>query len=197
MLFNDRNTALSLCLTRRSGKARDMSAPGPSDAQLAMILEAASRVPDHGKLAPWRFLIVPPEQRTALADLLERAYLDEKPAAGAAELKTMRDFAAQAPTLVVVASAPVVTSHIPVWEQQLSAGAACQSLLMAAHALGFVGNWLTGWPAYSAAVTQALFPEPDARIAGYLFLGSPTRELEERPRPTPEKVISVWPGLPG
>jgi len=191
-MLNDLTTPLSLLSTRRSGKPRDMVAPAPDEAQLRQILSAAMRVPDHGKLAPWRFVVVAPDQREALAATIIAAYRAEKPTAGRLEIEAMEQFARQAPGLVVVLSSPK-ESHIPAWEQQLSAGAACMNLLNAATALGFVGGWLTGWPAYSDAVRDA-FGAPHERIAGFLFLGSPSRELEERPRPNYDSIVSRWPG---
>ena len=193
-MFNDATTPLSLLRTRRSGKPRDLIAPGPDAGQLREILEIALRTPDHGKLAPWRFVIVPDDKRESLAALLEDAYRREKPDAGRLELEAMRQFAHQAPTLVVALSDPVAGSKIPVWEQQLSAGAAIMNMLHASHALGFAAGWLTGWPAYSGQVLESLGGSPHDRIAGFLFLGSPGRALEERPRPTYEAVVSTWKG---
>jgi len=190
-MFNDTTTPLSLLLSRRSGKPRDMIAPGPDAAQLETILTVASRVPDHGKLAPWRFVTVAADQRDALADLLVSAYQAEKPEAGKLELDAMMQFAHQAPSLVVVLSSPVAGSKIPLWEQELSTGAACMQLLNAAHALGFVGGWLTGWPTYSARVRDA-FGTGHERIAGFVFLGSPSKALEERPRPNLSDVVRAW-----
>ena len=103
----------------------------------------------------------------------------------------MEQFAGQAPTLIVALSSPVEGSKIPLWEQQLTVGAACMNLLTAAHALGFVGGWLTGWPAYSDAVRDA-FGTPSERIAGFLFIGTPARALEERPRPDFDSVVCHW-----
>ena len=190
-MFNDTTTPLSLLLSRRSGKPRDMIAPGPDAAQLETILTAASRVPDHGKLAPWRFVTVAADQRDALANLLVSAYQAEKPEAGKLELDAMVQFAHQAPSLVVVLSSPVAGSKIPLWEQELSTGAACMQVLNAAHALGFVGGWLTGWPTYSARVRDA-FGTGHERIAGFVFLGSPSKALEERPRPNLSDVVRAW-----
>jgi nitroreductase len=189
-MFNDRSSLSTFYATRRSGKPRDMVAPGPDAAQLQRILEAAIRVPDHGKLAPWRFVVVGPEQRDAFAALLHRAYRETRPEPGKQELASIEEFARQAPTLVVALSTPDTSSAIPQWEQQLSAGAACMNLLAAAHAEGFVGGWLTGWAAYSDTVRAAFAPE--GRIAGFLFIGSPSRELQERPRPDYEAVVSKW-----
>lgn len=193
-MFNDRSSTAALLATRRSGKPRDMIAPGPDSAQLREILEAAIRVPDHGKLAPWRFVIVEPDQREAFSDLIVNAYLAENPEAGPIELNPLSQFATQAPTLIAVISAPAAHPKIPAWEQQLSAGAACMNLLTAAHAAGFVGGWLTGWPSYSRAVAESLGAGPDDRIAGFIFLGTPSRPLDERPRPAYEAVVSTWKG---
>ncbi len=192
-MFNDRSTPLSLLATRRSGKPRDLAAPGPDDAQLARILEIAARTPDHGKLAPWRFVIVPADKRARLAEVITTAYRAERPQATRLEIEALEQFAAQAPTLVVVLSSPNTGSHIPLWEQQLSAGAACMNLLHAAHAMGFAGGWLTGWSAYSDAVRDAFGADPE-RVAGFLFLGTPEKQLEERPRPDLQKIISIWQG---
>jgi len=192
-MFNDRSTPLSLLSTRRSGKPRDLAAPGPDADQLQQILEIAARTPDHGKLAPWRFVIVPADKRARLAEVITNAYRAERPQASRLEIEALEQFATQAPTLVVILSSPKVESHIPLWEQQMSAGAAGMNLLHAAHALGFAGGWLTGWAGYSDAVRDAFGAEPE-RIAGFIFLGTPGKQLEERPRPDPQKIISTWQG---
>lgn len=190
-MFNDTSSALALLHTRRSGKPRDMIAPGPSPAQMRAIMEAAIRVPDHGKLAPWRFVIVEGNKRDRLATLLTDAYRTEKPEAGRLEIESMEQFARQAPALVVALSCPIAGSKIPVWEQELSVGAACMNLLTAAHASGFVGSWLTGWPTYSHAVRDGFGGEGE-RIAGFIFIGSSSRDLEERPRPDYDNVVKNW-----
>jgi nitroreductase len=193
-MFNDLSSPAALMATRRSGKPRDLGEPGPTPEQLDRILAAATRVPDHGKLAPWRFVVIPADKREAFAALLERAYHAERPDPGKVELEAVRQFAHQAPALVVAFSAPAHASHIPIWEQQLSAGAACMNLLIATHAEGLAGGWLTGWAAYSDRVRDGLGGGSDERIAGFLFLGTPTRELEERPRPERDAVVRVWQG---
>jgi nitroreductase len=190
-MFNDLSSPLALLQTRRSGKPRDLVAPGPDDAQLRQILEVALRTPDHGKLAPWRFVIVPQDRRDALAALLEAAYRAEKPEAGRLEIEAMHQFAQQAPTLVVAMSKPVAGSKIPLWEQELSAGAAIMNLLHATHALGFAGGWLTGWPSYNDDVRDA-FGGVDEKIAGFVFIGTPGKPQEERPRPEYNDIVSTW-----
>ncbi|MEG3149181.1 nitroreductase [Sphingomonas sp. ZT3P38] len=190
-MFNDTSSPLALLATRRSGKPRDLVAPGPDDAQLATLLEIAARTPDHGKLAPWRFVVVPADRRAALSELITSAYRAERPQAARLEIEALDQFARQAPTLVVVLSAPKVESHIPLWEQELSAGAACMNLLHALHASGFAGGWLTGWPAYSESVRDAFGAAPE-KIAGFVFIGTPSRPLEERPRPESDKIVRYW-----
>ena len=192
-MLNDRSSAVSLLATRRSGKPRDMVAPGPDAAQLAQIVRIATRVPDHGKLAPWRFVLVPADRRAAFAATLLDAYRADKPDAGRLEIEAITQFAHQAPALIVALSSPRPGSHIPAWEQELSVGAACMNLLHAATAMGFVGGWLTGWATYSDRVRDA-FGSTHERIAGFFFLGTPSRPLEERPRPETDTVLSHWAG---
>ncbi len=191
-MFNDLSSLPNFFATRRSGKPRDMITPGPDEAQLEVILGAAMRVPDHGKLAPWRMVIIPTNKRGAFAGLLKAAYLAEKPDAGRLELEAMDQFANQAPCLIAMLSTPISGSKIPVWEQHLSAGAACMQMLNAAHAQGFVSSWLTGWPAYNVQVKGALGGSANDQIAGYIFIGSPSRDLDERPRPEFAAIVTEW-----
>ena len=188
-MFNDRSTPLSLLATRRSGKPRDLAAPGPSAAEIDAMLAIAARTPDHGKLAPWRFVVV--EDRARLADLLADIWAADHPGAPAHELDTARQFAMQGPALVVVLSAPVHGHKVPVWEQELSAGAATMNLLHAAHALGYAAGWLTGWPAFSDKVRDA-FGSADQRLVGFVFIGTPSRPLDERPRPDMAAIVRRW-----
>src|SRR4051812_27457196 len=115
VMFNDTSSPLALLATRRSGKPRDLVAPGPDQAQLDRILEIAARTPDHGRLAPGRLVVVPSDRRDALSDLIATAYRAERPQASRLEIEAMDQFARQAPTLVVVLSAPKPESHIPLW----------------------------------------------------------------------------------
>lgn len=190
-MFNDLSTPLSLLATRRSGKPRDLTLPGPDAAQMADILTIAARTPDHGKLAPWRFVIVPDDRRAALAQVITDAYRAERPQAARLEIESLEQFAHQAPALVVVMFSPKTESHIPLWEQELSAGAVCMNLLHAVHASGFAGGWLTGWPSFSDTVRDA-FGAAAERIAGFMFIGTPGRALDERPRPDMNRIVSIW-----
>jgi nitroreductase len=190
-MLNDTSSLLSLLETRRSGKPRELVGPGPSAAELERILNIAARTPDHGKLTPWRFVTVADDQRDALEALLRRALTEEEPEAIAAKHQKEQEFAHYAGALVVLVSAPVEGHKIPVWEQQLSCGAAGMNLMLAAHALGYLPGWVTGWRAYSERVREA-FCGPGERIAGFIFIGRPGRELEERERPELAQVSRPW-----
>ena len=190
-MLNDRSTPLSLLSTRRSGKPRELVAPGPSPEQLLEMVGIASRTPDHAKLFPWRFVIVPDDARDALAAKLGAILQAEKADCGPRDIEAVEQFARQAPALVVVLSAPLPDHKIPVWEQELSAGAVTMNLLHAAHAMGFAGGWITGWAAYSEAVRD-LFGKQGERIAGFVFIGTPSRPLEERPRPLLSEIVQFW-----
>jgi nitroreductase len=191
MALNDRSSPLALLETRRSGKPRDLVAPGPSKDELDRILTIAMRAPDHGKISPWRFVIVSQKQRQALADLLARALPEHDPDASSAHYAKALEFAHQAPVMIVLISSPIQGHKIPVWEQELSCGAVGMNLLHAAHALGYAGGWVTGWQAYSPRVTRA-FCQDGERIAGFIFLGAPGQPLEERPRPALADHVSEW-----
>jgi nitroreductase len=192
-MLNDRSSLLSLLKTRRSAKPRAMSGPGPTAQELDEILAIAARTPDHGKLTPWRFVVVEDDKRDELGALLRRALAEEDECATVAHHNKEDEFAHYQGTLVVLISAPVREHKIPVWEQELSCGAAGMNLLMAAHALGYVAGWVTGWRAYSPRVTRA-FCAPGERIAGFIFIGHSAVDLEERPRPEAAKVVSRWAG---
>jgi len=189
--FNDLSSLPAYLASRRSGRPRDMIAPGPDAGQLRQIVAAASRSPDHGKLHPWRVVHVAAGQRDALANALTCAYRSAKPGAGRLEIEAMESFARQAPELLVVLHSPRDSSKIPHWEQQLSTGAFVMNLLHAVHAHGFVGGWVTGWPAYSDAMRDHFGATPE-QIAGFVFIGMPSQPLEERPRPDIEAVFSGW-----
>ena len=190
-MLNDRSSILSLLETRRSAKPRELVNPGPTPQEMERILAIATRVPDHGKLHPWRFVTVAEDQRDALAAVFREALAAENPEATTAHFEKEDEFAHYAGELVVLVSAPVQDHKIPVWEQQLSCGTVGMNLLLAAHALGYVAGWVTGWRAYSPKVNAALC-EPGERIAGFIFIGHPSRELEERDRPPLSEVWRQW-----
>jgi len=181
-------TALDLLLSRRSCPARAMTGPGPSKDQLADILLAGARVPDHGKLFPWRFIVFDGDSRERFADILVNILtLEGVPPSQADE---WRGRITSAPVIIGVVSSARELIKIPVWEQELSAGAVCQNILIAAHALGFVANWLTEWYAYHPGVKQKIGLAPGERMAGFIYIGTAPEDLQERPRPDMGKIVS-------
>jgi nitroreductase len=182
--------AVLLLLSRRSGSAKTMGKPGPSKKQLDQILAAGGRVPDHGKLFPWRFIVFEAKGRERIGDILAEAMEAEGERAKQVEEERARFL--RAPAVVGVISRVRELHKIPVWEQELSAGAVCQNILIAATALGFVGNWLTEWYAYHPAVKEGLGLKPGERVAGFIYIGTPTEALEERPRPEMSKIVTYF-----
>ncbi len=188
-MFNDLSSLPAYLASRRSGKPRDMIAPGPDATTLDAILALAARTPDHGKLFPWRFVIA--KDRSALASLFERAFKAANPDARAAQVEAAVSGINNAPALVILLHAPQPSAKIPDWEQQLSTGAVAMNLLHAAHAHGFVASWITGWAAYDETVRAALCQESE-RIAGFFFMGTAGQPLEERPRPDMRQIIRTF-----
>ncbi|MEM1411896.1 MAG: nitroreductase [Pseudomonadota bacterium] len=181
---------IDFLLTRRSTLARNMTEPGPDRAALGKMLGAAVRVPDHGKLTPWRFLVFQGEARETFGEAIAAAIAAERPDVGPTAIESMRAFPLLAPTMVTVVANPNPESRIPEWEQSLSAGAACHNLLLAAISLGYAAQWLTGPAAYSAGVNRFLELAETDRIAGFIFVGSPSEKpLTERGRPELEEVV--------
>jgi nitroreductase len=182
--------AISLLLSRRSGSAKTMGDPGPSKKQLGQILAAGSRAPDHGKLFPWRFIVFEGKGRTRMGDIL--AEVTEAEGERAKQVEEERARFLRAPLVVGVISRAREQHKIPVWEQELSAGAVCQNILIAATALGFVGNWLTEWYAYHPKVKERLGLKSGERVAGFIYIGTATEKLEERPRPEAKDIVSYF-----
>lgn len=191
-MMNDISGLVSYFTTRRSAKPRRLIAPGPSPAQLDAMLTIAARSPDHGKLAPWRFVVIDSDRREQFADMLDKAYRRERPDAGRLEHEAVAAFAHQAPCLIVVLSAPDTASSIPLWEQQLSCGAATMNLLHAAHAHGFAASWITGWAAFNQDVAASLDARPEDRIAGFVFIGTLPDSPDERLRPELGDIVRHW-----
>jgi nitroreductase len=173
-----------LLIRRRSVKTKDMQGPGPDKETITKILQAGMRVPDHGKLAPWRFLVLTGADREKLGELIAKGLISENETSEKIAEK-MKGYATQGPTLIVAIHSPSNDRPIPMWEQELSIGAACQNMLIAATALGFAGQWLTGWASYSPTVRSGLGLQGGEKIAGFLFFGDHgDKDPTERPRPT-------------
>jgi nitroreductase len=184
--------AIKLLLSRRSGSAKTMTAPGPNAAELEVILRAAIRVPDHGKLFPWRFILFQGDGRARLGEMVANALKESEPGATSERVDTERARFLRAPVVIAIVSRVREGIPIPEWEQILSAGAVCQTMLIAAHALGFVANWITEWPAYHPLVRERLGLKSGERIAGFVYIGKPAVPLEERVRPELEKLITRY-----
>jgi len=180
---------LNLLLSRRSGSAKAMKGPGPDAAQLRRILAAGVRVPDHGKLAPWRFIIFEGEGRARMGDVLAECISQERDSSPE-RIEQERARFLRAPVVIGVVSRVREQIPIPVWEQQMSAGAACMTMVIAAHAMGFVANWITEWCAYHPKVLERLGLKPTERIAGFIYIGHPVEPLEDRPRPPVESITT-------
>jgi len=178
--------------TRRSVVVRDMAPGGPGPDDLVAILEAGLRVPDHGKLGPWRFIVFEGAARAAFGAVLEEAYV----ASGMPDEDDRREFERQrftrAGTVVAVVSTVTPGIKIPEWEQVLSAGAACQNMLTAATALGYAAQWLTEWYAYDDNVRRALELGENERIAGFLYFGAVAEKPKQRVRPALEDKVTRW-----
>lgn len=177
---------------RRSVIAENMTAPGPDAPTLAKLLKIAARVPDHGKLAPWRFILFEGEARARFGDILGAAFAAANPDAPDKTLEYERNRFLRAPVVVAVIAAAAPHPKIPEWEQLMSAGAACQNLLIAAQAMGFAGQWLTEWYAYDETVKRALGAAPHEHVAGYIYLGTAKASPKERPRPEMAEIVSYW-----
>ena len=181
--------ALDLLLSRRSGSAKTMKGPGPDAEQLRRILSTGVRVPDHGKLTPWRFIIFEGDGRARMGDILAESIAQERDSSPE-RVEQERGRFMRAPVVIGVVSRTREQIPIPVWEQQLSAGAVCMSMVIAAHAMGFVANWITEWCAYHPKVLERIGLKPNERIAGFIYIGHPVEPLEDRPRPAVEAITT-------
>jgi nitroreductase len=186
--------AVELLSTRSSFKAAVLTAPGPSASEIDKILTIASRVPDHGKLTPWRFILFEADARLAAGAAIATAFRAKYPDAKPDQVEFERKRLAQAPLVIAVVSRAGPHVKIPEWEQVLSAGAAAMNLVLAAHALGYGANWITGWYAYDRGVLDALGLAPHERIAGFIHIGTPSGPVQERPRPPLSEIATRFPG---
>ncbi|MFK7744223.1 MAG: nitroreductase family protein [Roseobacter sp.] len=182
--------ALAFLRTRRSRPAKTLQAPAPSPGELAPLLEAAARTPDHGKLEPWRFIVI---EKTAMARLAEVAQnRGEALALDPDQIQKGRGQFDQGHLAVAVIESPKASEKIPALEQTYSAGAVCLALLNAALAAGWGANWLSGWPSHDRGfMTDALALAPHERIAGFIHIATETATPPDRPRPDLD-AITTW-----
>jgi nitroreductase len=183
--------ALRLLVRRRSTAAIAMSEPGPSPDEIDMLLGIAARVPDHGKMTPWRFVLFQGEERGNFGQILAKIWAGENET-DAARLELEQNRFLRAPLVIAVISNVLEKHAIPEWEQILSAGAACQNLLLGAQAMGYASQWLTEWYAYHPYVKDALGLRSGERVAGFVYIGSASEDPVERVRPDAD--IGVWKG---
>lgn len=183
-------STLDLLKTRRSPRIPDLVEPGPDDAELTTILTIAARVPDHGKLAPWRFIVLPKAGRKPLGEALTACFRAEHKDATPDQIEKERSRFLGSPLIVGVVSRAAPHAKIPEWEQVLSAGAACMNLVTAAHALGFGANWITGWTAYDRSCLDLLGVKREEKVAGWIHIGTPSAALEDRPRPNLADIVT-------
>ena len=186
--------ALELLKTRRSVKPVELVGPGPTAAEIETLLRIASRVPDHGKLAPWRFILFEGNGRAAAGEAIASTFVADHPDATADQLEFERNRLARAPLVIAVVSRAGPHVKIPEWEQQLSAGASAMSLVFAAHAMGYAASWITEWYAYDRRVLDALGLSAHERIAGFVHIGRPARPPQDRDRPNLETIVTRFGG---
>ena len=182
--------ALALLKTRRSVKPAELNGPGPSPAEIETLLTVASRVPDHGKLTPWRFIVFEGEARHVAGAAIADVFRAERPDATADQIAFERNRLARAPLVVAVVSRAGPHVKIPEWEQVRSAGAAAMSLVMAAHALGYAANWITEWYAYDRRTLDRFGVAANERIAGFVHVGSTAKPPDDRERPPLATIVT-------
>jgi nitroreductase len=184
------NETIDLLLRRRSAPPQTLTEPGPSADEIETLLKIASRVPDHGKLAPWRFVIFEGAARERAGEIAARLAAEDDPNADEARLEAERRRFTRAPLVVAVVSRAAPHVKIPEWEQVLSAGAASMTLVIAANALGYRSSWITEWCAYDRRFCAAIGLAPHEKIAGFIHIGAPSVAIEDRARPTLDAIVS-------
>ena len=182
--------AIELLKTRRSIKPREMTGPGPSPAELDTILTIGARVPDHGKLAPWRFIIFEGDARTRAGEVIAKVFARKNPGAPAADVEIERKRLTDAPLVIGIVSFTRSHPKVPAFEQELSAGASVMNIVTAATALGYGACWLTGWFSFDRDVLDGLGLKADEKLAGLVHIGTPTKPSEDRPRPVLSDIVT-------
>lgn len=187
-------TALDQLNNRRSVPSRQLGEPGPGPAELDALLQAAVRAPDHGKLVPWRFILIRGEARARLGELLAATSLANNPDAAPAAVQKDRERFSFAPLIVTVVARLDEANKVPVQEQLLAAGCVAYNLLLGAQALGYGAQWLTGWAAYDPVITAKLGLAANERVVGFVHMGTAREPAPERLRPDHRALISEWRG---
>jgi nitroreductase len=182
--------AIELLKLRRSVKPREMSEPGPSPAELETILTIGARVPDHGKLTPWRFIVFEGDARVRAGEVIAKVFARKNPQATAADIAVEKHRLTDAPLVIGVVSFTKPHPKVPPWEQELSAGASAMNMVTAATALGYGACWLTGWFAFDRDVLDGLGLKADEKLAGFIHIGTQTRPNQDRPRPVLSDIVT-------
>lgn len=182
--------AIELLKTRRSVKPREMSGPGPSPSELDTILTIGARVPDHGKLSPWRFIIFEGDARLRAGEVIASVFAKKNPNASPADIEIEKRRLTDAPLVIGVVSLTRQHPKVPPWEQQLSAGASAMNIVTAATALGYGACWLTGWFAFDRDVLDGLGLKADEKLAGLIHIGKVAKPNEDRPRPVLSDIVT-------
>ena len=184
---------LDLLTTRRSVKIADLKEPGPSAHELAILLSIASRVPDHGKLTPWRFIVFEGAARHTAGEAIVQVFRADHPEEkDEGRIAIERGRLARAPLVIAVVSRAAPHGKIPEWEQVLSSGAAAMNLVIAAHALGYAANWTTEWYAYDRRVLQQFGLAEHERLTGFVHIGTAGQQPEDRPRPPLTEIVTYY-----
>lgn len=187
--LNDTSSVLAFLKSRKSASAKAMTGPGPDARQLQELLEIAVRVPDHGKLAPWRFIVFEGQARATVGQGFAKVWAQTHPEHGAEIVEFQRGLFMRAPLVVTVVSTAALHGKIPVWEQHMSAAAVCYNMVLAATALGFHAQWQTDWVAYDDGAKSVMGVKPAENVAGIIYIGQSTVALEDRPRPAVSQLV--------
>lgn len=182
--------AIELLRTRRSSRIMDLQEPAPSPEELETILTIAARVPDHGKLAPWRFIVFEGEGRARAGEAFAKVLAAKDQEATEKRLEDERQRFLRVPLVVGVVSSAAPHVKIPEWEQLLSAAACCQNMLLATLALGYGATWISEWPTYDADARAALGLAEHERVAGFIYIGTAAQKMEDRPRPELARIVT-------
>jgi nitroreductase len=182
--------AIELLKTRRSMKPLEMTGPGPSPSELNTILTVGARVPDHGRLTPWRFIVFESDARSRAGDVIANVFARKNPAATTVEIDVEKSRFTHTPLVIGVVSFTKPHPKVPAWEQELSAGASAMNIISAATALGYGTCWLTGWFSYDRDVLDGFGLKSSEKLAGLIYIGTPTRPSEDRSRPALSDIVT-------
>jgi nitroreductase len=182
--------ALELLKTRRSAKPREMNGPGPSPSELETILTVGARVPDHGKIAPWRFIVFEGDSRLKAGDVIATVFASKNPGATHDQIEVEKKRLAEAPLVIGVVSSTKPHPKVPAWEQEMSAAASAMNIVTAANAFGYAANWLTGWAAFDRDVLTGLGLNANEKLVGFIHIGSISKPVEDRPRPKLSDLVT-------